>query len=339
MSSQSEIIQVARELIANNDPLIADLIQRLNRTRASVVYKIIFDKHSEILPALKAAYDAITAEDERERVVVWEQQAFEMVDFLSFARWANTVVPDAYNVADLERRLTIEPEEVAEYLWVNEGTVEVREYPSRLAALVTPSVRLTTDQQDGLLAVSPTNGDGAHWGLTDLYEDFRATLLGLWEMGVDFKTTYASKKEILSAKIVRVGGQATVSVHQSCDEGPDLVSDMIWELAVAADLRGGDGEEYLRSKGVEDMEKFIDFVVDRINDDPYSQIQINDPSFEAERKGEFASLDAVLAVIGEMEGETDKESEANAEALKEYVLALAEEFKNRDDDGEDDGQD
>lgn len=61
-------------------------------------------------------------------------------------------------------------------------------------------------------------GNGAHWGLTDLYPDYLERVLKAVKDARDFDTGwYASKKEIVSGRIVRRDGTYYVSVSVSDD--------------------------------------------------------------------------------------------------------------------------
>ena len=61
-------------------------------------------------------------------------------------------------------------------------------------------------------------GDGAHWGLTDLYPEYLERVLNVLKSSEDFDTGwYASKKEILSGRIIRRSGAYIVSASVSDD--------------------------------------------------------------------------------------------------------------------------
>ena len=65
-------------------------------------------------------------------------------------------------------------------------------------------------------------GDGAHHGLTDLYTDWRQTLLDAFAEDRWIEATWTSKKELHTGRITRRPEYIIVEATVFCDEDEDL---------------------------------------------------------------------------------------------------------------------
>ena len=76
--------------------------------------------------------------------------------------------------------------------------------------------------------IEQSSAYGAHWGLTDLYDEEAKNLRVAVESGEDFEFDYGCKKEIRYANITREGGDLTVTCRAYIDELPELTDTVIW---------------------------------------------------------------------------------------------------------------
>lgn len=77
-----------------------------------------------------------------------------------------------------------------------------------------------------------TGNYGSHCGLTDLYPECESKLKSILEYGEDFYTDWGSKKELLSASILRFNGEMEIKVSAWVDDlwdSDDLIYDAYWE--------------------------------------------------------------------------------------------------------------
>lgn len=92
--------------------------------------------------------------------------------------------------------------------------------------------RAETTPERGVEGERRGSGDyGAHWGLTDLYPGFAATLRGQLESCKPFELSWGAKKAIRYAtvKCERPAGDVCIEVRAYMDDGEELLDTMIWE--------------------------------------------------------------------------------------------------------------
>jgi len=78
--------------------------------------------------------------------------------------------------------------------------------------------------------IEPSGEYGAHWGLTNFYDEDEKNLREVFESGDDFQFSYGCKKEIRYAIIEREAGITTVSCRACIDELMDMVDTLLWEV-------------------------------------------------------------------------------------------------------------
>lgn len=100
---------------------------------------------------------------------------------------------------------------------------------------------------------------GSHWGLTDLYPNCEANLRTLLSSGEDFRAEWDSKKELLSAEVMRINGKLRVVVSAWMDdlwESDDLIYDALWDACKSSDDLAPEVIEAIRDaandSGIED---------------------------------------------------------------------------------------
>ena len=117
-----------------------------------------------------------------------------------------------------------------------------------------------------LMIFEELEGDGSHWGITDLYDEREMALRGTLKMGLPFDTGWwSSKKEIQSARVQRIepNGAIYIEVSAGMDYSPDLVDTAFWKAA-GGNENARSGYEALQKAGV--AEEDIDTVIDEIMD-------------------------------------------------------------------------
>lgn len=140
----------------------------------------------------------------------------------------------------------------------------------------------------------------SHWGLTDLYEECEKNLRNLLKTGVDFRTEWCgSKKELLSARYLRVDGKVKVEVHQWVDD--------LWE---EGDLMNDALEEKFPGKDIEISDELNDYIIDIV-----AESDINDNITLCRELGADATYEDCMTAVGQLADETNKQLTAWYEEL------------------------
>lgn len=106
------------------------------------------------------------------------------------------------------------------------------------------------------------NGDIGHCGLTDFYPEAQKTLQELLAGDESFTFYGGSKKQPQTATVVRdEDGLFSITVHEYCDEGIDLIYDAFCEIGLTNNSEiaraFGIPEDALPSK-LEELQRFVD---------------------------------------------------------------------------------
>ena len=176
--------------------------------------------------------------------------------------------------------------------------------------------------------IEQSSAYGAHWGLTDLYDEEAKNLRVAVESGEDFEFDYGCKKEIRYANITREGGDLTVTCRAYIDELPELTDTVIW--------RAFGGNDYADS-GYHAIAKYhdLDLTKDETKimeimeecegwlDDIYQECHESMVNL-----GDCRNYDEVITTIDGLEEEVENAAQQNywdmIECAKESISAIAE---------------
>lgn len=144
-------------------------------------------------------------------------------------------------------------------------------------------------------------GEGSKWGLTDLYPECERNLRATLSKTDDFHVTWDSKKELLSADIVKIDGRLHVTASAWMDDlwdQTDLIYDALYEVT---------GKE----------EELDDETIDEIRDMAY-EVGCDDTA-TAHWEGDCSKYDELMKIISNLENRAMEENSRQYKMLCEIV--------------------
>lgn len=176
--------------------------------------------------------------------------------------------------------------------------------------------------------IKPSSAYGAHWGLTDLYDEDAKNLREAVESGEDFVFEYGCKKEIRRAEIKRVNGELTVWCESELDELGSITDTIMWE-AMGGNAYAGSGYSAVAKYHDLDPNKDEDKVMQIMEEcegwfeDIYEECHEHTVDL-----GICLDYDQVVAAIDDAENEAEAAAQKcygdMIECAKESISAIAE---------------
>lgn len=181
--------------------------------------------------------------------------------------------------------------------------------------------------------IEPSNAYGAHWHLTDLYDEDAANLRQAVESGDDFEFDYGCKKEIRYATICRDGGSLSVSCRCYIDELEDITDTVMWRALGGNDYAGSGFGAVAKYHDL-DPTKDEDKIIEILEECEGWFWDIYQECFTATADlNDCRDYDHVISIIDGLEEEVEAAAEQcyrdMVECAKESISAIAEQHAYR----------